>query len=90
MKLTESHKTLLDEATSLRFIRRCAAAGCAPGELIRDLICELEWGHTWGEHVAESRRAAIRRQGAIEGAEKAEDVPQAAQLSVINSRGGAL
>jgi hypothetical protein len=72
MKLTESHKTLLDEATSLRFIRRAAQAGCATSELLRDMICELEWGKTWGEHVAESRRAAINREAPIQDLEKPE------------------
>jgi len=90
MKLTESLKTLLDEETALRFQRRACAAGCTAAELLRDMVFSLEYGRTFGEHVAESRRAAIRRQGAIADAEKAGDVPQTTQLSVINSRGGAL
>jgi hypothetical protein len=72
MKLTESHKTLLDEATSLRFMRRAAQAGCATSELLRDMVCELEWGKTWGEHVAESRRAALNREAPIQDSEKPE------------------
>jgi hypothetical protein len=76
MKLTEEYKVRLDEGTSLRFMRRAAQAGCAPGELIRDLICELEYGVTWGEHVAESRRSAMRREGAIACARKPEHAPQ--------------
>jgi len=72
MKLTESHKTLLDEVTSLRFMRRAALAGCATSELLRDMVCQLEWGKTWGEHVAESRRLALSREAPIQDLDKPE------------------
>jgi hypothetical protein len=72
MKLTESHKTLLDEVTSLRFMRRAAQAGCATSELLRDMVCQLEWGKTWGEHVAESRRLALSREAPIQDLDKPE------------------
>ena len=90
MKLTESLKTLLDEDTALRFQRRACAAGCTPAELLRDMVFVLEYGMTFGEHVAESRRIALSREGSIAALTKADEGPQAAQLSVINSRGGAL
>ena len=90
MKLTESLKTLLDEDTALRFQRRACAAGCTAAELLRDMVFSLEYGQTFGEHVAESRRRALSREGSTGGLTQSDQSPQAAQLSVINSRGGAL
>jgi hypothetical protein len=48
MKLTEEIKVRLDEATAEAFRRRAHAAGCTPGELLRDLVVHLEHGVTWG------------------------------------------
>ena len=90
MKLTESLKTLLDEDTALRFQRRACEAGCTAAELLRDMVFHLEYGVTFGEHVAQSRPHALSREGSIAGLKKAEEGPQPAPLSVINSRGGAL
>jgi hypothetical protein len=86
MKLTESLKTLLDEDTALRFQRRACAAGCTAAELLRDMVFSLEYGRTFGEHVAESRRRALSREGSTAALTRAEDVPTAVQLSVINAR----
>lgn len=63
MKLTEEMKVRLDEATAEAFRRRAHRAGCSTGELLRDLVVQLEWGVTWGEHVANHRRAALSREG---------------------------
>lgn len=41
------------------FRRRSRAAGCTPGELLRDLICHLEHGLTWGELETNDRRRAL-------------------------------
>lgn len=90
MKLTESLKTLLDEDTALRFQRRACAAGCTAAELLRDMVFHLEYGMTFGEHVAESRRRALSREGSIPTLPKADEGPQAVPLSVINARGGSL
>jgi hypothetical protein len=90
MKLTESLKTLLDEETALRFQRRACAAGCTAAELLRDMVFHLEYGMTFGEHVAESRRRALSREGSTTALTPSDQSPQAAQLRVINSRGGAL
>lgn len=86
MKLTESLKTLLDEETALRFQRRACAAGCTAAELLRDMVFVLEHGMTFGEHVAESRRRALRCEGSSATLPQADGGPHAAQLSVINSR----
>jgi len=90
MKLTESLKTLLDEDTALRFQRRACAAGCTAAELLRDMVFSLEYGQTFGEHVAESRRRALSREGSTAALTKADEGSQPVPLSVINSRGGAL
>ena len=86
MKLTESLKTLLDEDTALRFQRRACQAGCSAAELLRDMVFSLEYGQTFGEHVAESRRRALSREGSTSTLTRAEDVPPTVQLSVINAR----
>jgi hypothetical protein len=65
MKLTEEIKVRLDEQTAEAFRRRAHAAGCNPGELLRDLVCSLEHGKTWGEHVAHVRRTAVTREGPL-------------------------
>ena len=65
MKLTEEIKVRLDEQTAEAFRRRAHAAGCNPGELLRDLVCSLEHGKTWGEHVAHVRRIAVTREGPL-------------------------
>ena len=90
MKLTESLKTLLDEETALRFQRRACAAGCTAAELLRDMVFSLEYGQTFGEHVAESRRRALSREGSTAALTKADEGPPAVSLSVINARGGSL
>lgn len=86
MKLTESLKVNLDEETCLMFQRRSARAGCSASELLRDLICELEWGVTWGEHVAQSRRAALNREGSSTGQSQVDSIPPATSLTVVNAR----
>lgn len=65
MKLTEEMKVRLDEATAEAFRRRAHQAGCSTGELLRDVVVHLEWGVTWGEHVANHRRAALSREGPV-------------------------
>lgn len=67
MKLTESIRVLLDDATAEAFRQRASRAGCQPGELLRDIICLQEWGRTWGEHVAHHRRRTLGQEGPIEG-----------------------
>ena len=86
MKLTESLKTLLDEDTALRFQRRACQAGCSAAELLRDMVFVLEHGMTFGEHVAESRRRALSREGLNAALTPSDQGPQTTQLSVINSR----
>jgi hypothetical protein len=46
MKLTEEIKVRLDDQTAELFRRRAHAAGCTAGELLRDLVCNLEHGKT--------------------------------------------
>ena len=67
MKLTESIRVHLDDATAEAFRQRARRAGCQPGELLRDIICLQEWGRTWGEHVAHHRRRTLGREGLVEG-----------------------
>jgi hypothetical protein len=67
MKLTEEIKVRLDEQTAEAFRRRAHAAGCNPGELLRDIVVHLEHGVTWGEHIANVRRLAVTREGPIAG-----------------------
>ena len=81
---------MLDEDTALRFQRRACAAGCTAAELLRDMVFSLEYGQTFGEHVAESRRRALSREGLTTVLTPSDQSSQAAQLSVINSRGGVL
>lgn len=67
MKLTESIRVHLDDATAEAFRQRARRAGCQPGELLRDIICLQEWGRTWGEHVAHHRRATLGMEGSSAG-----------------------
>jgi hypothetical protein len=67
MKLTESIRVHLDDATAEAFRQRARRAGCQPGELLRDIICLQEWGRTWGEHVAHHRRRTLGQEGSVEG-----------------------
>jgi hypothetical protein len=67
MKLTESIRVHLDDATAEAFRQRARRAGCQPGELLRDIICLQEWGRTWGEHVAHHRRATLAKEGPMPG-----------------------
>lgn len=90
MKLTCSVKVNLDEATNDLLQRRSYRAGCTASELLRDMICICEYGMTWGEHVAQSRRAALAGEGSLEVQRAADAVPPAASLSVVNARGGSL
>lgn len=86
MKLSESVKVNLDEETCLRFQRRAARAGCSTSELLRDMVCVLEHGLTYGEHVAQSRRAALNREGSKQGQSQDDSVPLATSLTVVNAR----
>lgn len=40
------------------------AAGCGVGEFVRDLICMQQHGVTFGEHVANHRRAVLQSKAA--------------------------
>ena len=51
--------TKVPEELSDLFRKRARAAGCTPGELLRDLICHLEHGLTWGELETNDRRRAL-------------------------------
>ena len=86
MKLSESVKVNLDEDTCTKFQRRATRAGCSTSELLRDMVCVLEHGLTWGEHVAQSRRAALNREGSSTGQSQVDSIPPAASLTVVNAR----
>jgi hypothetical protein len=90
MKLTDSIRVHLDEATAEAFRQRARRAGCAPGELLRDIICLQEWGRTWGEHVAHHRRATLSGEGpnAGQGAGLAAASSRAASGSVEDAQRG--
>ena len=65
MKCTEEAKTHLPE--DMRHELDCDAhsAGCTLSELLRDLIYLAKRGMTYGEHVANHRRAVLARTGQV-------------------------
>jgi hypothetical protein len=54
------------------------------------MVFHLEYGVTFGEHVAQSRRHALSREGSIAALTPSDQSPQAVSLSVINARAGSL
>lgn len=86
MKLTESLKVNLDADTATMFQRRATRAGCTTSELLRDMVCLLEHGRTWGELVAQSRHSALNREVPLHGASQADSGPAATSLTVVNAR----
>lgn len=62
-KLTEEIKTRLPECTAEAFERRAREAGASVSELLRDVLCMLEHGATYGELVAGLRRKSLRAFG---------------------------
>ena len=59
-KCTEKMGTNVPQEFADEFNRRAHQAGCTPSELLRDLICLNLHGITWGEHINQDRRAALR------------------------------
>ena len=86
MKLTESLKVNLDADTATLFHRRATRAGCTTSELLRDMVCFLEHGMTWGELVAQSRRSPLNREVPLQGASQPDSGPAANSLTVVNAR----
>jgi len=61
-KCTEPLSTKVPEELASAFRRRARAAGCTPADLLRDLICHLEHGLTFGELELNDRRRALNLQ----------------------------
>ena len=66
MSLTDTLKTVVPEDMATEFRRRANRAGCTVGELLRDLVCQSLQGVTFGEHVANSRRAVMGFKGPVQ------------------------
>ena len=60
-KLTEELSTHVPDLTALNFKRHAAELGMRPGELLRDLVCELVHGSTYDDLMREHRRQARAR-----------------------------
>lgn len=60
-KLTEELSTHVPDLTALSFKRHAAELGMRPGELLRDLVCELVHGSTYDDLMREHRRQARER-----------------------------
>ena len=61
-KCTEPLSTKVPEELASAFRRRARAAGCTPADLLRDLICVVEHGVTFGELEVNHRRQALNLQ----------------------------
>jgi hypothetical protein len=66
-KLTETVKTHLPEHTADLFRARARLAGADVSELLRDVVCMLEHGATYGECVASLRRRTLAAFGPAQG-----------------------
>ena len=61
-KCTEPLSTKVPEDLAVAFRKRARAAGCTPADLLRDLICVVEHGLTFGELEVNDRRRALNLQ----------------------------
>jgi hypothetical protein len=66
-KCTATLKTHIPELTHAEFLRKAAAAGCTPSELLRDLVCLVTHGDTFGELMAAQRRESLEAPGPQKG-----------------------
>lgn len=66
-KCTEEAKTHLPEDMRQELERDASAAGCTFSEALRDIIYLTKKGVTYGEHVANHRRAVLLGQGPAKG-----------------------
>lgn len=57
-------KMMTTEAIAEMIRQRAQQAGCSQSDLVHDMVCMSLFRCTYGEHVADSRRAAIAPQGA--------------------------
>ena len=69
MSLSETHKFSLDTHTSDLLRKRANRAGCGVSEFVRDLVCMLEHGCTYGEYVAKHRRELLQMESRLRGKE---------------------
>ncbi|MEI6599852.1 MAG: hypothetical protein WCN21_05230 [Comamonadaceae bacterium] len=61
-KCTEKLCANIPDELAMKWRQRARLAGCTPSELLRDAICMIELGMTWGEHVTKDRREALGSQ----------------------------
>jgi len=62
-KCTEDVKTTLTEELHGKFLHLAHDAGCSSAEALRDMVCMVIEGCTFGEHVANHRRNVLSLQG---------------------------
>lgn len=82
-KCTEDVTIWLPHDIDQELRREANEAGCSVSEFLRDMYCLHLKGLTFGELVANSRRAALQSKAASA-------TPQAPQARPANSLGGAL
>ena len=66
-KCTAVLKTHIPEETDFEFRRLAIQAGCSSSELLRDLVCLVVHGQTFGEIAAAQRKELLKVQGPEKG-----------------------
>lgn len=62
-KLTEEAKTTITPQMHDLIAERARSARCNPSDLVRDALFLVFSGETYADHVANDRRAAMKKEG---------------------------